>query len=294
MAVEQIAIGRWELSRARQRIFVFAGHGDGLEERHSERGAEGVVLTAVELQEIGLHVLDNRADIDGSVVHHQRHHRNFLGHQRTQDACLLNREPAFAVRRENQPHVIHAQLHGKAHVLGASESTEFDAGVGHGAAAVSGRSSVIVMAGCLGEGWGSWFLVLGCWLLVSLSASAHIVIPANAGIHLDLDLDLDLDPDPRIQKATATSRWIPAFAGMTMLEVQEAGSMNQQSTTKNQQPLLPQKTDLLRQPPHRRIQRPQEHQSIRRSRRPRHSTIAASQKFRDPRFRLFAATYQQQ
>ena len=131
MTVEQIAVSGREFGGARGRVFLFAGHGDGLQERHAKPSAESIAFAAMELQQVGTHILDQRFDFRARVVHHQRDHRDFFRHQFTQHPRLPQQQPARAVRREHQADIVHAHLHRQAHVFGAGHSAEFDAGVGH-------------------------------------------------------------------------------------------------------------------------------------------------------------------
>ena len=48
-------------------------HRDGLEIRHAEAAAEGVVFAAVELQQVGPHVAHDLAHFVRRVIHEQRH-----------------------------------------------------------------------------------------------------------------------------------------------------------------------------------------------------------------------------
>ena len=124
-----------EQETARVRIGRQAGEGapllpthrDRLPERPMERTGERVVLAAVELQQVRLQGFDDLLDLGPRIVHHQRHHADFLRHQVAQHARLPQQQPARAARCEHQADVVRTQFHRQADILGAGQPAELDA-----------------------------------------------------------------------------------------------------------------------------------------------------------------------
>lgn len=137
MAVEQEPVRTGIVREAGEDALVLPAHRDRLPVRATERGRESIVFAAMELQQVRLQRFDDVLDIAARVVHHQRDHRDLLRYQVAQHARLAEQQPARAVRREHQAHVVHAQLHRQADVLGAGQPAELDARM-HGGKDLSG------------------------------------------------------------------------------------------------------------------------------------------------------------